>query len=377
MSSNILNKIGRHLLLDLINRENSTAFTFEDVVFGTPAVIPNPVGFRNTRVTVSAKSGGRYVGHRTVDYQRIDIAQLFKPQYRRMYATGVSNTATLIAQINVRFGLQIEPTDVVSEFIDTSVLPVTYTLKFRPESYAFIGQVELELVGQLPNLSDVITVNLLDGFHYPSEPIIANTAPQHITGSGDLLVASGIAGNKMFIGRNDEAEIFVGVHGRNLATQPQPTPVVDAYTVGLAPTQDWAISFGAALVETVRGNDLSMLYDVRMTITRESASQPFEKVELELKKDGAGKLVWGLSAGIQDIAEGTSYHLTQQRSLVQTSIPSTLIAAAFPNATKNAGGGLLGNYNIAISAMAKNAIYVNDVTFIIRAQIYPVQPAQA
>lgn len=362
---NILNKIGKDLLLDLLNRDNGTAFTFNDVVFSNPQVIINPTTFRNTKVAINAKVGGQYVGSKVVDYHRIDIAQLLKPQYRRVIGVGVTISTDLVPILNTRFGLQLEASDIVAEPIDTTNMPVTYRLKFQPNCYAFIGEVDLELINDLPDLEELITVNLLDGFHYPSDPVVSTAAPEFVTQAGHLLVGTGIEGNKMTLGVNDEVEVFVGAHHTDVATFGMTTPVSDVYQLEIGDTDHWALTFGAGLLEESRGNDLVMLYDLKVRVTLNNGAEIPDSVELTLKKDNDNRLVWDCTAGLPDI-DGSA---TQQRYLIQSSINAATLAAAFPSAMKNDVDALQGNFIIAVAASAKNAIYVNDIFYSIQVQV--------
>lgn len=362
---NNLNKIGKDLLLDLLNRDNGTSFTFNDVTFSAPQVIINPATFRNTKVAISAKPGGQYVGSKVVDYHRIDIAQLLKPQYRRVIGVGVSISTDLVPILNTRFGLQLEPSDIVAEPIDTSSMPVIYRLKFQPNCYSFIGEVDLELINDLPDLEELITVNLLDGFYYPSEPIISTAAPEYVTQAGHLLVGTGIEGNKMTLGINDEVEVFIGAHHSDVATNGMTTPVADVYQISVGQAEHWALTFGAGLLEEGRGNDLVLLYDLKVRVTLNNGATLPDYVEFTLKKNVDNRLVWDCTAGLPDIEDSAS----QQRYLIQTSINAATFSSAFPSATKNDVDAPEGDFIVTVSAAAKNAIYVNDIYYSIQVQV--------
>lgn len=362
---NKLNKVGKELLLDLLNRENGTAFSLADITFSNPQVIENPTTFRNTKVVLSAKPGGQYVGTRVVDYHRIDIAALLKEPYRRVIGVGVTISSDLVPILNTRFGLQLIPSDIVLEPVDTTTLPVTYRLKMTESCYAFIGEVDLSLINDLPDLDQLITVNLLDGFHYPSEPAISNAAPEYVTQAGMLLVGTNLEGNKMTLGVNDEAEVFVGTHASDVGIRGMVSPIGDLYTLEINDSEDWSFTFGAALLEEGRGNDLVNLYDLKITMTLDNESEVAESVVFALVKDVDNRLVWSLTAGLPDITNSAS----QQRYMIQTTVNASTLSSAFPSATLNSAGAPLGNFNISVAMAARNAIYVNDIHYAIRHQV--------
>lgn len=358
----ILNKVGKDLLLDLLNRDNNTTFTFNDVIFSQPVVIQNPPTFRNTKVAIQAKVGGQFIGSKVVDYHRIDVAVLFKPEYRRVMGTGVQLTSDLVPILNVRFGLALEVSDVVVEPIDTTTLPVTYRLKMTPGCYAFIGEVDLELIADLPDIGDLITVNLLDGFHYPSDPVVAVEAPEYSTQSGMLLVGTDIDGSVMTRGINDEIEVFVGAYRTDNVNWPMDAPVADVYVLDVTPDTHWSLALGVGTLEEGRGNDLVTLYDTTITIEFDNQAAELENVVLDLKKNESNQLVWGATAGIADFTNNA----TQQRYMIQSSIQASDLTAAWPAAAVNNVGAPIGEFIVSVAAKAKNAIYVNDIFYSVR-----------
>lgn len=365
----LLNKVGKDLLLDLLNAENGTTFTFNDVMFSNPVVITNPLTFRNTKVAINAKAGGQYFGTKVVDYHRIDVAVLFKPQYRRVVGVGVELSTDLVPILNARFGLALETGDIIAEPIDTTTLPVTYRLKMAPNCYAFIGEVDLDLIQDLPDLNDLITVDLLDGFHYPSDPVVAVQAPEYVTQNGDLLVGAGIQGGTMTRGINDELEIFVGAYNTDFGVWGMTTPVANLYEINIGNDSEWSLAFGLALLEEGRGNDLVTLYDTKINIEYNNNSGTLESVVLDLKKDGNNALLWGVSDGLPDITNSA----TQQRYMIQTAISATSLAFAWPTSVKNGIGAPTGEFIISVAAKAKNAIYMNDIYFTVRVMVTLMQ----
>lgn len=107
------------LVYDLINRDNPqlpVKLTPENCLLGTPQVI---TGTRNTRVSISPKSGGPYLGATNVTYNRLVWTNLVRgnvpviDQYARAEDIIGGNIKIAVAcqWINERCGTALTPTD--------------------------------------------------------------------------------------------------------------------------------------------------------------------------------------------------------------------------------------------------------------------------
>lgn len=373
--SSTLNKIGKDLVLDLLNKDNVNslpqALTFTQVNFSLPQAIANPTSpltkrgpsgevlYRNTRVLVTARPGAPFIGSRTIDYHRIDVDLLFKVPYRSLMGTGITSSLDLVAMLNNRFGLQLEAGDIVIEPIDTTTLPTTYVMKMTPECYAFVGQVEFELIADLPDLEELIAVNLLEGFHYAPAQDDGVGAPHYVNGSNQLMVMFGahsIPGASMVKSDNEEVELFVSAFDADLANVAPAMPVGRDFILNVDSTKRLALAFGAGLLSELRGNDLVDMYTIQLEITYND-SDSAEKLILDLKKDINDQLVWGVNGGIADITNSAILG----KYMIQTVIDLTAVTSVFWNSPKNAQDQFLGNYGIVFRAIPKRAIYVNDI----------------
>lgn len=373
--SSTLNKIGKDLVLDLLNKDNTLTLTapltFQQINFSLPQAIANPTSplqkrgpsgellYRNTRVLVTARPGAPFIGSKTIDYHRIDVDVLFRAPYRSLMGTGITSSLDLVPMLNNRFGLQLEAGDVVVEPIDTTTLPTTYVMKMTPECYSFRGQIEFELIADLPDLDDLISVNLLEGFHYApaQEDDVGN--PHHVNGSGQLMVMFGqhsVPGASMLKSDNEELEVFLAAFDADIGNVTPAMPVGRDFILEVGTDKRLALAFGCGLLSELRGNDLVDMYTIELEITYND-SDSAEKLVLDLKKDANGQLVWGVSGGIADITNSA----VLGKYMIQTVLDLTAVTSVFWNSPKNAQDQFLGNYGIVFRAVPKRAIYVNDI----------------
>lgn len=374
--SSTLNKVGKDLVLDLLNKDNqatlSSALTFQQVNFSLPQAIANPTSplqkrgpsgeilYRNTRVLVTARPGAPFIGSKTVDYHRIDVDVLFRAPYRSLMGNGITSSLDLVQMLNNRFGLQLEAGDIVIEPIDTTTLPTTYVMKMTPECYSFRGQVEFELIADLPDLEELILVNLLEGFHYApaQEDDVGN--PHHVTGSGQLMAMFGqhsVPGASMLKSDNEELEVFAAIFDADLANVTPVLPVGGTFSLDITGNRRLAMAFGAGLLSELRGSDLVNMYDIQLEVRKDNGEDGVETLLITLKNDSNNQLVWDVNGGLSDITNSA----VLGKYMIQTVIDLTTVASLFPSAYLNGVGQFSGQYELVFRAVAKRAIYVNDI----------------
>lgn len=214
-----LRKLGKLLVLELLNRDNEEHFTFDDVVFHEPAALITPEGIRNTSLLVERKIGSEYRNSKEIKYWRVDLEKVILPEFRTMSGRGITNSSELVTLINDLYDLALDQDDVVFEDINAFMLPFEYTLKTNPLSYAYIGNVNLVLSNDLVPLrtvvrqtilADYITRELLQGIASPIVGAEDGTFPNvpnvptdnfYITENGDTQLAVGVVvGNRIGIG---------------------------------------------------------------------------------------------------------------------------------------------------------------------------------
>lgn len=175
------NKPSDVLVLDLINATNIDAttqasinITSGQVTFGKPTVVAPAEGIDwNTLLLCTANRSSPYVGSVNLNYDRMDIGKLFKNIAVNLDVKGATTTLALIDRLNARYGLSIDPKEVVSSPVPalTEAAPVANaTITIADTSLVYFGKIDVTVgedaqVGERLNL--VITKTRLDGIHYP------------------------------------------------------------------------------------------------------------------------------------------------------------------------------------------------------------------
>lgn len=163
--SNSFNK-----LLALINRDNGTSFTDQQVsVTGATTNLDSSIA-RDSKVRVNAIKGEGFIGHVDAWYNRIDLAVLFKRINASVVYVPVEGDTTdaLIPALNARYGTDFEPSDFVSTPLVVSDQPQIVTLTATPGNVAYIGSFELTYAERSDDLDSVVLITTLDGFNYPN-----------------------------------------------------------------------------------------------------------------------------------------------------------------------------------------------------------------
>lgn len=357
-----LNKVGRELVLGLINRTNQLQrpLTLADVQLSAPGEIAAEPGHRNTQVTVYPAPGSNYIRSKTVTYRRLDFDVLLTGDNAIIginEETVVNNTNDLIALMNARFGLMLTDEDVVYADYSLVSFPAQVTIAAAEGSYGYIGQVTLTLAY---DLNYAIEVDILAGLDYPEDVVIENASPSITTPEGYLLYGESILGTYMTTGDNLEVEGFLGVH-RSGFLDPYVTPTAGRYNLPLADTRDWSLSFGVGLLDTGRVSEILEGYDVTLEIRDD---RDYSMV-LQLTNPLAS-LVWtieGTETGIVDSAPEGSL------SIAHNSQRLSSFASYFPGATTNSAGALLGLYTCTLTLTPKRAVYVKPIVVTVVANI--------
>jgi len=170
-----LNKPGKELLLDLINDDNDATFTFDELIFAAPVQLSLNQDERNTACTVTASPTSYWYGPVTTRFERLFLDRMFIDQEVEFSAKEVISDATLLDAINAEYGLQLEPTDVeVIGDYPGEFGSGTLTLRAKPGSYVYLGEMTVELIAEKIMLPSYVTHTTLRGFQYPT------AKPSHI-----------------------------------------------------------------------------------------------------------------------------------------------------------------------------------------------------
>lgn len=151
-------------LLEMINKENGWAkdpLTLDNVTVGPPQAIN--INSRDTQVVISTKKNFIPArGSATFRYYRRPLALTIESD-KPIFTDGTyATTHDLLEDINLRYDLNMLPADLE----DLPIVGNTHTIVAAPLSYEWHGTVDVILKLGTP-LSEVITVNELDGLKYP------------------------------------------------------------------------------------------------------------------------------------------------------------------------------------------------------------------
>lgn len=154
-------KIGKLLLLDMINEQTPEVFTTNDLTFDSP--VTNAVaGEKNTKVTVTSAVGSSWSGSITFQYNRFNFDQYFPDTAWKLTILAATTVHSLIPAINAAYGCNLVTDDLVDHVVSANATVLKITAS--SESYMFIPGTTVQLGISLPTLSSIVTVTNLPGF---------------------------------------------------------------------------------------------------------------------------------------------------------------------------------------------------------------------
>lgn len=152
-------------LLKLINDENANAnLTANTVSISDPT--PQTLNGKNTVVQVTGIAGRGRSGTRPYYYDRLDLATFFQeyldqpPGPLLVTINGAVNTFDLLPRLRAMYNIGIAQNDIINEAISG----INHILKAKPQSLAWIGQVQLNIQPLLTELFTLLTVLTLPLF---------------------------------------------------------------------------------------------------------------------------------------------------------------------------------------------------------------------
>lgn len=181
------------ILVALINAENDTSFTTNELDLHSLAIAPDPVSgretFNNVRTSlrVDAVPGSGYANGVDITYNRINLRDVFPnndpPGVRYPNSTDEgyligerSYLADLLADINTKYGINLQATDIFDLSLPVFSGPPPYEpayvrLEIKAGHKVFIGGVNLRI---LPNDWDLNNIQFveLDGLVYPLNGVV-------------------------------------------------------------------------------------------------------------------------------------------------------------------------------------------------------------
>lgn len=350
MTRTHLNKLGRDLILDILNKTNASDITFAEVDFSTPEVVAGAGMNRNTTVLVTALPNGRYKGERRVYYWRLPIQQVISEEYRRFPMLGMPTNTLMIAQeINTRYNLRLTAEDIHVDPISVLEKPFNVTIRTKPGSYAFLGEVTMQIVEPAIDLSDVITVNLLEGLYYPDDVVYTLGGLNFVQPGNGLLHVGGVNDTGIWVGNNAELEIGTGFRLNGVTNSLAPAGG-NNYTHLIG--EDWSVIASLELLDDTRGDNLISLYDVTLQVIHENGGD----VEMFLRRDEVTNTLYfetnhGPSTRLPMLSAPGDWGLIK----LQTLVPIGQIRNGFINLDYT-GNVAAGRFTVIMEAKAKGTV---------------------
>lgn len=154
-------------LLDMINAENGTSVTFDQVSFGAPVEYVGPEGDqRNTTIQVSGVASGGHYGVKPFHYRRVDLVKTFTGRHPvAVVRSGVPPLKEIIDSLNARFGIEMLPDDfILTDAVDGAT---EVTLTVIQDSYFWLpGSLVVELEVQMVEIPADVFAPTIGGFEY-------------------------------------------------------------------------------------------------------------------------------------------------------------------------------------------------------------------
>lgn len=163
-------------LLDLINRDNGTTLTLDDVVFANPSPATPDVegGIQNTQIKVFGVESKGFAGQFVFKYRRIDLARLFVGRDPvAQVPAGTALLADVLKSLSERYGIQLPEAEFLwqppaeGSTVGT-ITPIPTSIYWAPVS------LDVQLVEKKVDLAVDITTTALPGFTYaPINPWVS------------------------------------------------------------------------------------------------------------------------------------------------------------------------------------------------------------
>lgn len=162
------------LVMDLINRSNDTNFNYTDLVIteigltGSNTTIDGTAYKRETGATLRPILGGRLKDTVKISYHRLDASRMFNNIVVPVAVDKQLSTVDVIDDINRELGLMLTVDDIIQEPINITKLPATFTVKFKPNNAAWMGQIWATVRREPYKLEEWVINRILPIIQYPT-----------------------------------------------------------------------------------------------------------------------------------------------------------------------------------------------------------------
>lgn len=167
-------KSPEQIIVDLINYDNDTNLLPHLLTFSKP--LPR-TGSSNTHLIATAIPSAHYTGSVTLDYNRINFADVPGARSINISIGTATQISDLIPQINRKYRLNLTPEDYINFQLprfnsDDDEESQPFSLVAAPDSLIFINSVVLNIIKDGIYLSSVITKRILNGIMYTQPQLI-------------------------------------------------------------------------------------------------------------------------------------------------------------------------------------------------------------
>ena len=163
------------LVVNLINNDNGTTFSSDQLKFDVPILTPK--NKHNSKVKVSATPTSRFTGSTYLNYNRIDFNEVAVHKEKKFEITQTQlKISDLITEIDARFNLKLTSADYIDgplpQVINNNEGVDEFYIHAANESLVYINKLKIyiSIIGQIL-LSKVLKKTILNGLHY-NEPVL-------------------------------------------------------------------------------------------------------------------------------------------------------------------------------------------------------------
>jgi hypothetical protein len=144
------NKPSKELLVDLVNKNWSKAYSYASVTFENLEIMPYDHD-RNTGITIKSTTGTSPLAEpKKIYYDRLKLTDylylvLGDGAVPAIEDVGFTTTAQVLPAINALLGIQLTTDDIIDEAIADASYPRDVILRANPGSLVWLGQLSVTL----------------------------------------------------------------------------------------------------------------------------------------------------------------------------------------------------------------------------------------
>ena len=196
-----LAKTGQELILDLVNAENNSEITVDQLMFG-PALANEEGG--NTALNLAAAPDSPWSKDVDVSYDRLDLNTLFHGQRAELSAPKGATKEDIVCHLNFTYDLKFTASEFDLTAVEDGELPELFKLKAKEGNLAYTGEMDIFVDLDRMPLSARLLKTDLNGFMYedPTRPSWRNP----VVAEGPLEVA-GLAYQKKWTVTNADLNV--------------------------------------------------------------------------------------------------------------------------------------------------------------------------